>query len=54
MQGTFRFSFGPWNSKRPERYMSATLRTKVDLKLKNYFEMGFQNGGSRELIDWPG
>ena len=36
--------------KRPVRYMSAAFRTKADRKLKNYFEMGFQNGGSRESI----
>ena len=33
--------------KRPVRYMSATFRTNADRKLKNYFEAGFQNGGSR-------
>lgn len=32
--------------KRPVRYMSATFRSKADRKLKNYFEMGFQNGGT--------
>ena len=35
--------------KRPVRYMSGG-RTNADRKLKNYFEMGFQNGGSRESI----
>jgi len=33
-------------SKRPVRYMSGG-RTNADRKLKNYFEAGFQNGGSR-------
>ena len=37
------------DSKRPVRYMSGG-RTKADRKLKNYFEAGFQNGGSRESI----
>ena len=35
------------------RYMSAAFRTKVDRKLKNYFEMGFQNGGSRIACRQP-
>jgi len=37
-------------NKRPVRYMSATFRTKVDQKLKNYFEVDFQNGDIRESI----
>ena len=39
----------PCKGKRPVRYMSGG-RTNADRKLKNYFEMGFQNGGSRESI----
>ena len=33
-------------SKCPVRYMSGAFRTKADRELNNYFEMGFQNGGS--------
>ena len=38
-------------SKCPVRYMSGAFRTKADRELNNYFEMGFQNGGSRESVD---